>query len=193
VLSGQNLISMIAELKQNAVVSNFALLNQNIAQQDAKHHKTSEALQAQLASLQHQMRQVCLCSRTISLGSTICPCNEFPIPLQRSLLWTYCNYFNNWATLARNRMMCVCRSLRERDSTKLNAMAFEHPRLLKPVAYIATHAHNAQNKAHIIKLKSTAILQSADDMSWTGRYGHEIWNLKGGSDLKHFVNHSAKK
>ncbi|DBA87643.1 hypothetical protein WJX77_007996 [Trebouxia sp. C0004] len=57
-LSGQNLISMIAELKQNAVVSNFALLNQNIAQQDATHHKTSEALQAQLASLQHQLRQV---------------------------------------------------------------------------------------------------------------------------------------
>lgn len=59
VLSGQNLISMIAELKQNAVVSNFALLNQKIAQQDATNHKTNEVLQAQLASLQHQLRQVC--------------------------------------------------------------------------------------------------------------------------------------
>ncbi|DBA71344.1 hypothetical protein WJX79_004137 [Trebouxia sp. C0005] len=58
VLSGQNLISMIAELKQNAVVSNFALLNQNIAQQDAIHHKTNEALQTQLGPLQHQLRQV---------------------------------------------------------------------------------------------------------------------------------------
>jgi hypothetical protein len=86
VLSGQNLISMIAELKHNAVVSNFALLNQNIAQQDASHHKTSEALQAQLASLQHQLRQVCMCSHTISLGSAICPCNEVSIPLQGSKL-----------------------------------------------------------------------------------------------------------
>jgi len=88
VLSGQNLISMIAELKQNAVVSNFALLNQNIAQQDATHHQTKEALQAQLASVQHQMRQVCMRSHKISLGSTTCPCNVFFTPLQGSLLWT---------------------------------------------------------------------------------------------------------
>ncbi len=121
VLSGQNLISMIAELKQNAVVSNFALLNQNIAQQDATHHKTNEALQAQLASLQHQLRQVCMCSRKISLGSTVCPCNDFLIPFQGSLLWTLHN-LTCWATLARNRMMCTRRSPREYDSTKLNAM-----------------------------------------------------------------------
>ncbi len=91
VLSGQSLISMIAELKQNAVVSNFALLNQNIAQQDATHHKTNEALQAQLASLQHQLRQVRMCSHNISLGNAICPCDVFFIPLQGSVLRTLHN------------------------------------------------------------------------------------------------------
>lgn len=120
-LSGQNLISMIAELKQNAVVSNFALLNQNIAQQDATHHKTNEALQAQLAALQHQLRQVCMCSRKLSLGSTVCPCIESFIHFQGSLLWTLHALICR-ATLARNRMMCTRRSPREHDSTKLNAM-----------------------------------------------------------------------
>ena len=120
VLSGQNLISMIADFKQNAVVSNFALLNQNIAQQDASHHKTSEALQAQLASLQHQLRQVCMCSHKIHL-EVLSVHDEFVIPLQGSLLWTLHNLICR-ATLARNRMMCTRRSPREHDSTKLNAM-----------------------------------------------------------------------
>ena len=116
VLSGQNLISMIAELKQNAVVSNFALLNQNIAQQDATNHETNEVLQAQLASLQHQLRQVRMCSHTVSLGSTIYPCNKFSSPYKGSLLCTLPNLMY-WATLTRNGMMCTRRSAREHDST----------------------------------------------------------------------------
>ena len=49
---------MIAELKRNAVVSNFAALNQNIAQQDAVYQKDTADLQAKLLALQQQLRQV---------------------------------------------------------------------------------------------------------------------------------------
>ena len=64
VLSGQNLISMIAELKRNSVVSDFTALNQNIDRQDAVYHKESAELQSQLATLQQHLRQVgtaCMC------------------------------------------------------------------------------------------------------------------------------------
>lgn len=149
VLSGQNLISMIAELKQNAVVSNFALLNQNIAQQDAIHHKTNEALQTQLGPLQHQLRQVCVCSQKSPLGSTICPCTEFFIRLQGSLLQTLHN-LTYWATLARNRMMCTRRFPKEYDSRTINAMLLSEchgPWTLQ----CDSNAMSAQNKANVIK------------------------------------------
>lgn len=58
VLSGQILITMIAELKKNAAVSDFAALNQNIARQDAIRANEIADLHAQLAVLQQQLHQV---------------------------------------------------------------------------------------------------------------------------------------
>lgn len=60
VLSGQTLITMIAELKKNAAVSDFAALNQNIARQDAIRANEIADLHDQLAMLQQQLHQVCI-------------------------------------------------------------------------------------------------------------------------------------
>ena len=61
VLSGQLLISMIEELKRNAALNDFAVLNQNIARQDAVNETKAAELHAQLTSLQEQLlaQQVC--------------------------------------------------------------------------------------------------------------------------------------
>lgn len=79
VLSGQTLIAMIAELKRNAAVSDFAALNQNIASQDATRANEVADLHAQLAALQQQLHQVCrrldmscLCLYTMMQGRKLC-------------------------------------------------------------------------------------------------------------------------
>ena len=88
VLSGQTLITMIAELKRNAAVSDFAALNQNIARQDALHAKETADLHAQLAVLQQQLHQVCryadmpcLALHTMMQGEDLCSMCSHPSKL----------------------------------------------------------------------------------------------------------------
>ena len=58
IMSGQNLIHMIGELKRNAVVNDFSALNHNIACQDGMHDKEIAALDAKLSMLRDELRNL---------------------------------------------------------------------------------------------------------------------------------------
>ena len=58
VISGQVLVSLISELKSNAVVNDFKALNQSIAALDDQQQQDAAQLQARLTILQHQLCQM---------------------------------------------------------------------------------------------------------------------------------------
>lgn len=58
VISGQVLVSLISELKSNAVVNDFKALNQSIAALDDQQQQDAAQLQAHLTTLQHQLCQM---------------------------------------------------------------------------------------------------------------------------------------
>ena len=58
VVSGQVLVHLISELKNNAVVNAFKCLNQNIAALDKEQHQDAVGLHERLKSLQQQLCQL---------------------------------------------------------------------------------------------------------------------------------------
>ena len=82
-LSGQLLLSMIEELKRNAALNNFAVMNHNITQQDTVNQSKAAELHAQLTSLREQLlaQQVCvwvhdICALSQGLSECTMTCIE---------------------------------------------------------------------------------------------------------------------